>query len=237
MTQKYPDESIQNILDLDPSWWVRDPSITRGSLVRAIVPYPEQKPFRLIPAGRGNDPRQHATAEYRLEEYRVGDTRQVSPLPVAALPLRGEEYVVRRGKQRPCLILASTEVRVDASLVRGRGWQTAQTRLIVPYYSANGTSSRAGWLPELVTRIRQCEYPQYFWDKLPLSGGSDEGSILRLDHAFSIGYDLANIMQTGYRLHTEAFGILDDWFAWYMTGALAREGALAAARELLLGSS
>ena len=70
-----------------------------------------------------------------------------------------------------------------------------------------------------------------------MSGGSDEGSILRLDHAFAIGYDLANIMQTGYRLHTEAFGIVDDWFAWYMTGALAREGALAAARELLLGSS
>ena len=236
MIQKYPEESIQSLF---PPWWVQvaGQPLARGSLVQAIVPYPEQKPFRLIPAGRGDDPRQHATAEYRLEEYRVGDTRRVSPLPVAALPVRGEEYVVRRGKQRPCLILASTEVRVDASLVRGHRWQTARTRLIVPYYSANGTSSRAGWPPELVARIRRCEYPQYIWDKLPLPGGSDEGSILRLDHAFSIGYDVANVMQTGYRLHDDALEIVEDWFAWYMTGTLAREGPLGAARKLLLESS
>ena len=144
MIPTYPDDSIQSLLSPDPSWWVSvaGEALTRGSLVWAIVPYPEQKPFRLVPVGRGEDERQHTQAEYRLEEFRVGETpRQTSSLPVAALPLRGsEEYLVRRGKRRPCLVLASTDVRVDVSAARGqRRWQTALTRLVVPYYSANGT--------------------------------------------------------------------------------------------------
>ena len=236
MTPKYPDESVQSVVGPDPSWWVSVPgkTVIRGSLLWAIVPYPEQKPFRLIPLGRGQDPRQHTQAEYRLEDFRVGDTpQQTSPLPVAAMPLRtGEEYLVRRGKRRPCLVMGSTEVRVDADLVRGKRWQTALTRLVVPYYSANGSATRGGWVPELVTRIRQCEYPQYFWEILPLRG-SPEGSILRFDHAFSIGHDLANVEQTGYQLHPDALGLLDEWFAWYVTGAIAREGAMAAVRDLL----
>ena len=237
MIPKYPDESIQSLVSPDPSWWVSvtGQPLTRGSLVWAVVPYPEQKPFRLVPVGRGQDARQHAQAEYRLEEFRVGETpRQTSSLPVAALPLHeGEEYLVRRGKRRPCLILASTDVRVDASVARGKKrWQTALTRLVVPYYSANGTTSRAGWSPELVVRIRQCEYPQYFWEHLPLPG-SLEGSILRFDHAFSIGHDLANVVQTGYQLHSDALDILEDWFVWHVTGTLAQQGMISIARELL----
>ena len=114
--QKFPDDSIQSLVSPDPSWWVSvtGQTLTRGGLVWAIVPYPEQKPFRLVPVGRGQDARQHTQAQYRLEEFRVGETpRQTSSLPVAGLPLRGgEEYLVRRGKRRPCLILASTDVRV-----------------------------------------------------------------------------------------------------------------------------
>ena len=240
MTPKYLDDSIQSLASPKPSWWVSvtGQTLTRGSLVWAIVPYPEQKPYRLVPVGRGQDARQHTQAEYRLEEFRVGETPpQTSSLPVAAVPLRGgEEYLVRRGKRRPCLILASTDVRVDASLAHGKKrWQTALTRLVVPYYSANGTTSRAGWAPELVVRIRRCEYPQYFWEHLPLPGSS-EGSILRFDHAFSIGHDLANVVQTGYRLHSDALGILDDWFAWHVTGTFTTEGMISTARELLAAS-
>ena len=240
MIPKYPDDSIQSLVSPDPSWWVpaSNQTLARGSLISAIVPYPEQKPFRLVPVGRGQDARQHTQAEYRLEEFRVGETpRQTSTLPVAALPLRGgEEYLVRRGKRRPCLILASTEVPVDASVARGkRQWQTALTRLVMPYYSANGTPARAGWSPELVVRIRRCEYPQYFWEDLPLRG-SPEGSILRFDHAFSIGHDLANVKRTGYRLHPDALDILEDWFAWYVTGTLAQSSTISAARELLCES-
>lgn len=234
MIPKYPDESIQSLVSPDPSWWVEESrTLARGSLVWAIVPYPEQKPFRLVAVGRGQDARQHTHAEYRLEEFRVGDTpRQTSSLPVAALPLHGgEEYIVRRGKRRPCLILANHDVPVDASLAHGgKRWQTALTRLIVPYFSANGTTARSGWSPELVDRIRRCEYPQYFWENLPLHG-SREGSILHFGHSFSIGHDPANVVRTGHRLHSDALGILDDWFAWYVTGTLS--DTLATVRGLL----
>ena len=236
MTPTYPDESIQSLVAPDSSWWVpiEDQTLPRGSLVWAIVPYPEQKPFRLVPVGRGQDARQHSQAEYHLEEFRVGEApRQTSSLPVAALPLRsGEERLVRRGKQRPCLVLASTDVPVNIALARGKRWQTALTRLIVPYYSANGTAARAGWSPELVARIRRCEYPQYFWENLPLPGSS-EGSILRFDHALSIGHDPANVVRTGYRLNPDALSVMDEWFAWYLTGALTEAGKIRTARELL----
>ena len=92
-----------------------------------------------------------------------------------------------------------------------------------------------GGLPNLVVRIRRCEYPQYFWEDLPLRG-SPEGSILRFDHAFSIGHDLANVKRTGYRLHPDALDILEDWFAWYVTGTLAQSSTISAARELLCES-
>ena len=239
MIPKYPDESIQSLVAPDPSWWVpATKTPARGSLVWTIIPYPDQKPFRLIPVGRGEDARQHAQAQYQLEEFRVGQTpQQTSVLPVAALPLRSdEEYLVRRSKRRPCLIIASTDVQVDTALARGKKrWQTALTRLVVPYYSANGSTARAGWAPELVGRIRRCEYPQYFWDTLPLAG-SLEGSILRFDHTFSIGHDLANVEQTGYQLHQDALGILDEWLAWYVTGTLAHADTLKAVRELLRAS-
>ena len=231
VTLTYPEDSIQSLVSPDPSWWVSSEALTRGSLVWAIVPYPEQKPFRLVPVGRGQDARQHAQAEYRLEEFRVGGaTGPAAPLPVAALPSRGgEEYLVRRGKRRPCLILASTDIHVDASVARGKRWQTALTRLVVPYYSANGTTARAGWSPKLVTRIRRCTYPQYFWEDLPVPGAR-EGSILRFDHAFAIGHDPANVQQTRYRLHQDSLDIMDDWFAWYLTGKQSETISLA--REL-----
>jgi len=136
-------------------------------------------------------------------------------------------------KRRPCLVIANTGARVDASLVQGRKhWQTALTRLVVPYYSANGTTARAGWSPELLLRIRRCEYPQYFWETLPMPGPS-EGSILRFDHAFSVGHDSANVERTGYRLHDDALGVMDDWFQWYVTGALAERVPLHTVRDVL----
>ena len=169
MTQKYPDESVQALVSPDPTWWLPDQPLGRGSLVWALPPYPEQKPHRLVPVGRGEKDRQHASALFQLEEFRVGGTPPRAPtLPVAAMPLRdGESYMVLRGKRRPGLILAEPEpeVEIDPSLTRGkRRWQTARTRLVAPFYSANGTSWRGGWAPELVTRIQHCEYPQYFWE-------------------------------------------------------------------------
>ena len=228
MTQKYPDESVQGLVAPDPAWWLADQPLGEGSLVWGLAPFPAQKPQRLIPIGRGKEERQHSSAAFRLEEFRVGDRPpKTSTLPVAAMPVRVDEsHMVLRGKRRPVLILAEAKVRIDPSLTRGkRRWQTARTRLVAPFYSANGTSLRGGWLPELVTRIQHCEYPQYFWDALPVPS-STEGSILRFDHAFSIGEDVANIEPTGYQLHSDALGVLQDWYLWYVTGTVPRDSVL-----------
>lgn len=80
------------------------------------------KPYRLLPEGRGEDPKQHAQANYRLEEFRIGaPPAKAGVLPVAGLPLRqGETYLVRRGKTRPALVLAVEGTRVDAGMHHSR---------------------------------------------------------------------------------------------------------------------
>src|SRR3989442_492275 len=98
-TPTYPEASVHN---LTGSWWetAPDKSVVRGRLINVVVPYPDMKPYRLVPEGRGDEAKQHTQAHYRIEEFRTGDpTRNVSVLPVAGLPLRnGETYLVRRGK-------------------------------------------------------------------------------------------------------------------------------------------
>ena len=230
VTQTYPNDSIQSLLSPQP-WWIDGP-LQRGSLVWAPVPYPDQKPYRLVVVDRGQDARQHEQATYRMEEFNRRAPRSASSLPVAAVPSRpNEDRIVRRGKWRPCLVLAGTDVPVDSALApRGR-WQTRLARLLVPYYSANGSTSRSGWPERLVDRIRRCGYPQYFWDRLPLDGSS-EGSILRLDNAFTIGHDLTHVEQTQHRLSQDALDILHDWFAWYVTGRLGSDSIISTAQDL-----
>lgn len=240
MTQTYPEESVQALVSLDKNWWGRSKTVGPGSLVWAVAPYPEQKPRRLTVTSRGDDDRQHDSAAYHMEEFRVGDPPpKPSTLPVAAMPLfDGESFLVQRGKRRPCLILVEPSEEIDRTLARGQPRRhTARTRLVLPYYSANGTSSRGGWSPKLVARIKLCEYAQYFWDLLPLPSGSPEGSILRLDHAFSIGRDPASIESTGYSLHPEALRVLEDQYLWYVTGTdqkrAAEDTRFATARTIL----
>ena len=171
-------------------------------------------------------------ATYRMEEFKWRAPRPTSSLPVAAMPSRpNEDRIVRRGKWRPCLILANTGVPVDSALAPKKRWQTKLARLLVPYYSANGSASRGGWPEPFVARIRHCGYPQYFWDSLPLNS-SPEGSILRFDHAFAIGHDPTHVEQTRCRLSQDALAVMHDWFAWYVTGRLGSNSIISTAQDL-----
>lgn len=78
MSLAYPDDSVQT---LTSAWWVDDKadSLVRGRLLWTWVPYPEMKPYRLIPEGRGDAPRQHFRA-------RSGLKRSVSATRPKALP-------------------------------------------------------------------------------------------------------------------------------------------------------
>ena len=231
MTPTYPEASIQN---LTRNWWEAAPSgeVTRGRLLRTIVPYPDMKPYRLIPEGRGGEARQHQRANYRLEDFRVGDPLgNVSALPVAGLPLRhGETFLVRRGKIRPAVVLATSGTPVDPQFKRNAAsWQHRPALLVAPYYGVPADGTRGGWNLEFVSRIQRAEYSQYAWDVLP-ERGLPEGSILRLDHLFPVADDAANWKLTDYRLRDEALAILDEWLSWHFSGTLDADGVLHFAR-------
>jgi hypothetical protein len=197
------------------------------------VPYPDMKPFRLVPVGRGDNPRQHDSASYRIEEFRTGEAVSgISTLPVAGVPLRlGENYLVRRGKLRPALVVATGGPSIPRELRAGAPhWQSNPTLLVAPYYGASADGTRGGWKPEFVQRIQRIEYSQYFWDDLPI-GGSEVGSILRLDHVFPVGGDPSNWQATPHRVSNEAMSFIDEWLSWHLTGGLASGGVLEFARQ------
>jgi hypothetical protein len=150
------------------------------------------------------------------------------------LPLRdGETHLVRRGKIRPVVVLASPGDTVERRFTRhSASWQHRRALLVAPYYGVQADGTRAGWNPEFVSRIQRAEYSQYVWDRLP-EGGLSEGSILRLDHVFPIGDDPANWTLLGYRLREDARAILDEWLSWHISGVLVPDGVLELARAEL----
>jgi hypothetical protein len=230
----YPDDSVQT---LTSAWWVDDKgdSLVRGRMVWTWVPYPEMKPYRLIPEGRGDAPRQHSRAAFRIETFRIGDpAKGITTLPVAALPVRdGESYLVQRGKRRPAVVIATGGVEIPKEVRRGdQRWQSARSVLVAPYYGAEPGATRGGWPTSFVERIRRAEYPQYMWDMLPLGTPATE-SILRLDHLFAVGGDPSNWKTEPYVLSPEALRVLDEWVSWSITGILPEDSGLAFARSSL----
>jgi hypothetical protein len=231
----YPELCVQSVVG--EAWWEEGHRelLARGRLIWAVVQYPDVKPYRLVPLGRGDEPRQHQEARYRLEEFRLTDPQpKVSGLPVAGLPLREDEtFMVRRGKRRPAVVVALSGIDVDPRFKRGSAsWQHRPAVLVAPYYGASQGATRGGWNQEFVNRIQQAEYCQYAWDILPL-GAQTDGAILRFDHIFPIGADPANWHDTGCQMTPAAMAITDEWLSWHLTGALT-DGALNVARSLLL---
>jgi hypothetical protein len=227
----YPDDSVQFLVE---PWWIpaEGAQIQRGRLINTLVPYPDMKPHRLVPEGRGGDARQHQRALFRIEEFRIGDPPQVAGvLPVAGLPLhQGESYLVRRGKVRPAVVLSTA----GPELARGQGaarWQTAHTVIIAPFYGADAGGTRGGWHPTFVERIRRAEYPQYVWDKLPITGATE--SILRLDHMFALGADPAGYYHYPFQFSPDALTVIDHWLRWLLTGDIDPESVLGMMRAEL----
>lgn len=230
---KYPDDCIQSYIG---TWWVEDdtPQLARGRLVWAFVPHVDQQPFTLTPVGRA-EPTSHDKVTVKIEPLRARADRPAPQLPIAALPLvQNEVRTVYRAKRRPVVVLSTGGPDVDPRLRPGTSrWQSAPTALVAPFYGADPGATRGGWRPEFVQRIRRCEYPQYVWDKLPLSGATE--SILRLDHLQPIGRHHDSFDMTPYRLSGDALNILDDWLQWLLTEKLSTDAILREVREALLG--
>lgn len=232
MIQEYPEDSLQNYCS---PWWVRaqDQQVRRGRLLWAFVPHVDQHPFVLIPEGR-SEPTEHKSADYRFEPLK-GVLPAAAKLPVAGLPhYPGEVRVVLRAKKRPVLVLSTGGTEVPKSLRVGAArYQTNPTLIAAPYYGADQGGSSGGWKPEFVARIRRCEYPQYLWDQLPLSGRNE--SVLRLDHLQPVGRHGESYELTDFELHEEALGLVDEYLSWLLLGGFPQDSIVSEIRSVLLG--
>ena len=228
----YPDDSIQALVG---DWWVEDKArdYRRGRLVLAYLPHVSQIPNELIVKGRG-DPLSHDTADFEIRPLRMSERMPDQSLPVAAMPLyRGERRGIYRVKKRPAILVNSGGQEVPRELRQGSAkYQTSPSILAVPAYGADQDGNRSGFRQELVKRIRRCEYPQYFWDKLPIPGSKD--SIIRFDHLQPIGYHHESVEFTEYVLSTDALLIFNEWITWLIQGELPVDGILGDIREELL---
>ena len=227
----YPEDSIQWLVG-ESDWWVPDADhkIRRGSLIFAFVPHVDQLPYTVEPVGR-RQPDQHTAAEVKIAPLRTRKARKTSNLPVAAMPLHaGEVWAAYRAKKRPCLVVGCGSSDVDRKLVRGSPKRaTAPTVLVVPCYGVDQGSKRAGYNPVFVERVRHCEYPQFFWDRLPVSG--PEESILRFDHLQPIGTHYNSYEFSGYALGSDALDVVDEYVRWLFWCMVSPESLLALFRE------
>lgn len=233
----YPDETIQGLSSAS-SWWLKDESnrICRGRLCSAFIPFVTQKPYTLEPVGRPQ-PTIHNEANAKIAPLDINQTRRMKALPVAAMPLYGDKdlYTVYTSKKRPCLILGDGCAELPKEIRRDRpSWQTAHTVIVAPYFGIEQGVGRAGFPAPFVDRVKQCEFPQFFWDILP---HNSKESMLFFMQAQPIGKHLDSIELSPYKLSPEALCVIDEWLSWSFTGNPPdEEGFLFEARNLLLGS-
>ena len=232
-SQRFPEDSLQYYCE---PWWVRaeSPQLRRGRLIWAFVPHVDQQPYALVAKSR-SEPTEHRSAEFEIEPLQGSRPPVGADLPVAGLPhYPGEVRLVYRAKRRPTLVLGVGGTEIPRPLRTGSArYQTNSTILAAPYYGADLGGSTGGWRPEFVDRIRRCEYPQYMWDSLPISGRRE--SILRLDHLQPVGKHGPSYELTDYELDAGALSVVDDYLTWLLQGALPIDSLLIDLRKELLG--
>jgi hypothetical protein len=227
----FPDDCIQSIVGAD-NWWVQneDRKLCRGALIFAFAPHIDQIPYTFEPIGR-KDPTDHSSAVVRVAPLKIDQPLKPTDLPVAAMTLHsGEVWAAYRAKRRPCLVISCGNPVVDAALTKGMSSNaTAPTCLIAPYYGANRTQQRAGYQPAFVERVRHCEYPQFFWDHLPIDGG--EESILRLDHIQPIGAHYKAYKPSPFKLSEGALEVMDEILTWLVRGGVEKDSLITLYRQ------
>ena len=223
----YPEDCIQSIIK-PTDWWVQNEEreLCRGALIFAFVPHVDQIPYSFEPIGRTRAD-QHDSANFHVAPLRIKQPRKRTDLPVAAMPLNsGELWTAYRAKKRPCLVIGSQTPVVNRTLIRGMAkHSTAPTVLAAPYYGADRDGKRAGYRPEFVERVRHCEYPQFLWDRLPISGPTE--SILRLDHLQPIGTHYNSYELSESKLSDDALEIVDELMQWLILGAVDKDSCIA----------
>jgi len=213
----YPSDSIQSIVD----WW--EPQdvkvITRGTLLKALVPYHYGSPARLEAERLPNMPGDHERVKFTLMPFTVSTPPPAQKLPVACLPhFTDVSWRLGAVKPRPVLVLAQSQIKVDKVLRAGQpSYQFEDCFLVAPYFGADQNGQRAGFKPELIAKIRHCTYPHLLWDSLPFRGAT-QNSILRLDQIQPIVDHHHYRTHTGFRLSDDAMDVIDEFTRWHLTG-------------------
>ena len=227
----YPEDCVQSIIG-SRDWWIKNKERTlcRGALVFAFAPHVDQVPYTFEPLGRTEASR-HDSAEIRVAPLQVNRPLRQTDLPVAAMPLyAGEVWAAYRAKKRPCLVIGTDSPPVDRALTKGMAkHSTAPTVLVAPYYGVAKDGKRGGYKPGFVERIRQCNYPQFLWDELPLSKVQE--SILRLDHLQPIGTHHNSYELSEHKLSEGALEIVDELFQWLIWGGVQEDSLIMMYRE------
>lgn len=219
MTPTFPNNTPQELIT---PWWVENtaPGLRSGMLLWAFIPHVDQVPKALVPKGR-TQATEHSLVDCEIVPVNSNRLFQISRLPVAGLPIFNREILaVYRAKRRPVLLLVPPYEDNSQKLSPGKPKRLVRpTALVAPYYGVDeGTGKRAGYPQKLVNRIKQCEYPRFIWDKLPLDG-TDE-SILRLDHMMPMSTHHVAFQPTRFELSVEALAVVMEWLEWYLTGLL-----------------
>ncbi|KAB1440341.1 hypothetical protein [Pseudodesulfovibrio senegalensis] len=215
MTQICPEDCMHSHVD---PWWVEaDSNVPEpGRLLWVYVPHVGQEPMALVPTGRADDARQHALADCKIMPANHEEVFQRSKLPVAGLPCYDREMLsVYRAKRRPALVLAAPHVPLDREEFKGKpSYMTAATYMIAPYYGVEeGTGKRAGYPATFMERVRHGEYPQFFWDSLPV--GNEDESILRLDQIYPLSTMFRAFELTDFKLSEAALAVIQEWMEWH----------------------
>jgi len=216
-------ESNCLIRDLAADWWIvkEEAPFCRGRLAWAFVNHIDKTPMTLVPT-REQDPASHNKAEFRIESRKIKEPRPKGILPVAGMPLyQSEDYIVNRSKMRPVLILSEGGDEIDKNLCRDwPSWQRYLTVLVAPYYTCKDPESRSVGFPQpFVEKVKECKYPNYFWDHLP----EGKESILRLDQLQPVGKNPESLLHTKYCLSQEALKVMDEFLCWLFNKCLPKE--------------
>lgn len=230
----FPEDSIQYVLE---DWWqttTPGDSPRRGDLIRVMVPFKFGLPSRIVAKRREDQPGDHESVEFEVQQFSFDSKPPRERLPIAGLPhMEDGAYQLTPFKKRPALVLASAADPLDQKLTNGlAGYQKTPCFLVAPYYGVDKNGSRAGYPEPLVRAIRNCTYPHYFWDCLPLKGDT-ASSLLRLDSMFSVVSDRHYYQHTGYKLSSDAMEIMAEYVDWYLSGSLPKNSLIRDVRAKL----
>lgn len=222
MIPTYTEDCPQLLFEND--WWEETdtPDLTAGRLVKAFVPFVDQVPKALVAKGR-TQAREHSLADCEIIHINSDRLFARSTLPVAALPCHsGEVRAIYNAKKRPALILSPPCEDVHDKCLTGKPRNlSSPTVLVAPYYGRDeGTGRRAGFSQSFADRVATCEWPQFFWDKLPLDSPETKESILRLDHLHPMSTHYIAYEPTPWRLCQDATDFMHEYATWYLTGKI-----------------